>query len=571
MATDWSALKAKRVNQVRRPPFCAFYAPLSIVSTGSSTLAAQGSPVPYSHPDLPSFLKVQQLPNKGRGVVAKRKIIAGSTLLTTSPLVAVLDNRHVPSRCSYCSRAQDDAEQQKPLLQCSLCHVVQYCSGACQQADWKLHKKECKALKAAAKAAGKKVLPDSPVRALARLLWKRELEGDKLWQEVESLQSHRDDLLPEEQERFFQLSVALAQYTGSQELLASAVGGSGKGMLDLCSRFTSNSFSLTSPADVSNIGVAISPLTALFNHSCAPNAVVVFPSFPSPSKPKNMAVVAIRDIEAGEEVLTSYVDLALPREERQKELKERYYFDCRCEACEAGALEGEVEPRAALVCSKQTCKALIPLPVRSEASSSASVSCSCCKSSAPYQDVYPAIDAAKLAFADAEKAQYSDPHLALRHLTNAIDTLTASLAPTPPLAPSSHPLFSSLQLLLTLQLHAGAFSLALPTARQAWLGASTLYPPSHPVRAVLLSTLARLETIPPPPDAGPAAEIAYWSDEAARARGIARLAQAVREAEGAFGKESAGGEMGRRLRALLRDQEEGVAMARRVRQAGGVA
>jgi hypothetical protein len=97
-------------------------------------------------------------------------------------------------------------------------------------------------------------------------------------------------------------------------------------------QFQSNSFSLTSP-HLDNIGVSISPLVALLNHSCSPNAVVVFPNFANSANQNPMRVVAIRDIAPGEEILTSYVDLALPRHLRQTELHETYRFWCKCTEC----------------------------------------------------------------------------------------------------------------------------------------------------------------------------------------------------------------------------------------------
>lgn len=57
-----------------------------------------------------------------------------------------------------------------------------------------------------------------------------------------------------------------------------------------------NSFTLTT-SDLAPVGVATSPSCALFNHSCAPNAVIVFPK-----KGTGMNVVAIADIKQGEEV-----------------------------------------------------------------------------------------------------------------------------------------------------------------------------------------------------------------------------------------------------------------------------
>jgi len=50
--------------------------------------------------------------------------------------------------------------------------------------------------------------------------------------------------------------------------------------------------------------VAISPLVALFNHSCVPNAVVVFPNGGMANDQRGMEVIALRDLEQGEEVRT---------------------------------------------------------------------------------------------------------------------------------------------------------------------------------------------------------------------------------------------------------------------------
>ncbi|BGP57780.1 hypothetical protein JCM8202v2_005427 [Rhodotorula sphaerocarpa] len=462
---------------------------------------------------------------------------------------------------------------------------------SCQKTDWPIHKKECPALSAAherSQKAGSKRTPDAPLRALGRLLWSAQQQpGSDTWTQVESLESHRLQLTPEEQERFFQLSVSLSAYVGQETLAASCPDAAA--IIDLCSRFVSNSFALTSPTDLSNIGVSICPLTALINHSCAPNAVVVFPSFPASGSntSKHMAVVALRDIPAGEEILTSYVDLSLPRTDRRRELEERYKFRCECEACDTPA--GEVDPREAMSCpAAPKCAALLPIsqPDANE------VECGKCGAKAPYRDVQPVIAAAREAYADAEKAQYSDPRLAMLHLANAISSMTTSLAPAPPLAPSCHPLYSSLQLLLTLQLHAHAFDRAETTASLALAGAERLFPSGsgsgssssgghHPVLALLQTTHARLVTTPPASDpAHPEGEMQYWMATGARAYGVERLVGALRAVESAFGDGSCGegsdpkgrggekgGEMAKMLRVLIRDQEEGIEMGRRMRAA----
>jgi len=68
-------------------------------------------------------------------------------------------------------------------------------------------------------------------------------------------------------------------------------------------QFTTNAFAVTDPS-LTPIGVCISPTVALFNHSCEPNAVLVFPrsEFRSKKDEPMMEVVAVKDIAANEEV-----------------------------------------------------------------------------------------------------------------------------------------------------------------------------------------------------------------------------------------------------------------------------
>jgi hypothetical protein len=48
--------------------------------------------------------------------------------MSTAPLVSVLDNINISSRCSACFIAEDDLAPGKLLSQCSLCQSLRYCS-----------------------------------------------------------------------------------------------------------------------------------------------------------------------------------------------------------------------------------------------------------------------------------------------------------------------------------------------------------------------------------------------------------------------------------------------------------
>jgi SET and MYND domain-containing protein len=68
-------------------------------------------------------------------------------------------------------------------------------------------------------------------------------------------------------------------------------------------QFVTNTFTITSPS-LDPIGASVSPVVALINHSCDPNAVIVFPrasASPAEEEPL-MHVIALRSIEANEEV-----------------------------------------------------------------------------------------------------------------------------------------------------------------------------------------------------------------------------------------------------------------------------
>lgn len=67
-------------------------------------------------------------------------------------------------------------------------------------------------------------------------------------------------------------------------------------------KFSANTHTLTT-SNLTQIGLAVSPALSLFNHSCEPNAVIVFPGSPRGNKGSpSMQLVCIRDINPGDEV-----------------------------------------------------------------------------------------------------------------------------------------------------------------------------------------------------------------------------------------------------------------------------
>lgn len=67
------------------------------------------------------------------------------------------------------------------------------------------------------------------------------------------------------------------------------------------------------------------------NHSCIPNADQV-----ANEGTGDLVMRANRDISVDEEITTSYIMRAAPRETRQRELSGRWGFVCKCPACHPG-------------------------------------------------------------------------------------------------------------------------------------------------------------------------------------------------------------------------------------------
>ncbi|KAK2605767.1 hypothetical protein N8I77_008581 [Diaporthe amygdali] len=75
--------------------------------------------------------------------------------------------------------------------------------------------------------------------------------------------------------------------------------------------------------------VAIYPKVALINHSCQPNVL-------NADNDGTRVIVATRNIEKGEEILTTYIPLLMDTESRNQRLHP-YGFRCDCQACRTGS------------------------------------------------------------------------------------------------------------------------------------------------------------------------------------------------------------------------------------------
>ncbi|KAI0534918.1 hypothetical protein GGR58DRAFT_29962 [Xylaria digitata] len=92
--------------------------------------------------------------------------------------------------------------------------------------------------------------------------------------------------------------------------------------------FRTNSFSTGSHDGKSNFQSLFATVSRI-NHSCRPNCAYFFDS-----NTFSQNVVAVRDVQPGEELSVAYIDPVLTRSERMRRLKS-WGFECTCERCTA--------------------------------------------------------------------------------------------------------------------------------------------------------------------------------------------------------------------------------------------
>ncbi|KAJ3512854.1 hypothetical protein NLJ89_g3280 [Agrocybe chaxingu] len=224
-----------------------------------------------------------------------------------------------------------------------------------------------------------------------------------------------------ESQVYTQLAHAIVRFIGlnSPQELAEYGIDSAAALVDVVSRFTTNTFTISTPT-LTPLGACVSPLVALINHSCDPNAVVVFPR------------VASKDQEPLMHILTAYVDTTLPRDGRQKMLRETYHFTCRCQLC-APPPDSPLDLREAMFCPKK-CGGMCPIPTEENSLTR----CTKCKS--PVKDTDAVLDAIRVgqeALDKAETLQFSNPQKSIQLTTKLIPILTSA-----GLVPAAHPLLA---------------------------------------------------------------------------------------------------------------------------------
>ncbi|KAK6865263.1 SET domain-containing protein [Apiospora arundinis] len=295
------------------------------------------------------------IPGAGRGLFACQVFKPGDVVASVDrPFVAELESDRLEDTCAWCfQRGETDPEARARAASigmpagfietkaCAGCHRVSYCSKTCQSRAWKReHKYECPVI-----APPRPDLPHS-VRAAIKLLGRLKAAdpaGPEHKKILDLLMEFRPagagnrleafkELDKQKFDDYNMLAWAAWSYCGKPGMYGavdSRAGATGFVFNLLC-----NSFILASPVDGVKFGIGFDNTICAANHSCDPNVVMTF------LQPK-VELRALRPIKSGEEIFVKYVDVTNPMGVRQSELKDTYFFDCKCSKCSKGANSAE--------------------------------------------------------------------------------------------------------------------------------------------------------------------------------------------------------------------------------------
>ncbi|KAG0268601.1 hypothetical protein DFQ27_006239 [Actinomortierella ambigua] len=276
---------------------------------------------------------------KYRKVVAARPLTRGTRLIASRPLCnPIVFPTHRNQHCETCFRVRSPGVLD--LERCSVCKKRYYCSKECFAIAWKgWHRWIC----------ADEDLDDLDHEMLKMVVMVQEQlrhgsykdRGDLTQQcggetaaltsyVFDTLMGHSSAVPPAELDRYRAIALKVLDRLKTCKFPFKSEQSQRNAptiddLVTMLCRFHCNNFSIHD-AQLFTLAEGTFPVGALFNHSCRPNAIVMYEG-------QIQIVVALEDIPVGQEVCTSYVDNGVQRAERRSLLMEKYYFDCQCPRC----------------------------------------------------------------------------------------------------------------------------------------------------------------------------------------------------------------------------------------------
>lgn len=246
------------------------------------------------------------------------------------------------------------------LLVCEQCNFISYCSEKCINEDWeKFHKYECSFINRCRKTDSLP-LPSSKILCIVRLIiWS--CESQRNFSMFKNFASHStkfkqiyEDYIKEKNDEkpLIDQEGSKVNDLDNQNLLNKKIMTEFLPWIDILTRFKEEQVErpevnkqtrkylnvinviavfLVNSAIMQNCflestGFLFDPTIALLNHSCKPNITLLF-------NESKISMIALDDLKPNQELYISYCYLENPKFLRQFELKQKFYFECKCESC----------------------------------------------------------------------------------------------------------------------------------------------------------------------------------------------------------------------------------------------
>ncbi|XP_062214848.1 histone-lysine N-methyltransferase ASHR1 isoform X2 [Phragmites australis] len=171
------------------------------------------------------------------------------------------------------------------------------------------------------------------IRLMVQLVLKRKLQNEKAipssgidnYSLVDALESHISEVDGNQLVLYAQMANLVSLILPSLDLELDL-----KEIAHTFSKFACNAHTICDP-ELRPLGTGLYPVISIINHSCVPNAVLIFDG-------RTAVVRALQPIGKDEEVSISYIETAAVTKNRQNDLKQ-YFFTCTCRRCVKGSEE----------------------------------------------------------------------------------------------------------------------------------------------------------------------------------------------------------------------------------------
>ncbi|KAJ4992084.1 MYND finger [Stagonosporopsis vannaccii] len=261
----------------------------------------------------------------GNGLFANVDFEPGQLLASIRrPIVGSLDSERLHDTCANCYTWTEGASTGVRTYACTRERQLRIVDQqqACQKAAWNRgHKYQCKIFK----KLGDREIPKAVLACMDLLTMKKhDIIPAQAWEMLLSLPPHIDDFKTNGNYGNIELmAMGASQFSLTQDLFDKDF------VAAMYARVLTNSLTLITPT-LDPLGIIIDPMLGHFNHSCDPNAYIIMDG-------AEVNVRSLKPIKKDEEIFISYIDTTNPYSRRQYELKQRWFFTCKCIKCQKGA------------------------------------------------------------------------------------------------------------------------------------------------------------------------------------------------------------------------------------------